>query len=330
VDFKGFREAVNALGCPYIDIDRRYFNDNSGYEPDYATIDVKPGYQKLCGHDALDYVRYRHEDTDIVRAARQQEFLRQLKQQIGLTKLFERREDLLDIFGKYTESDIRGRANVLRLLKLALASAQHPIREIHFKGSIGVSYVTASSAVMRDLREDFLGLKATPGPRGELKPKGKDKKKEPVSGLENGEVAGKDQALQLASMGQKMRKLPAFYPKLRTYGSLYAGPPRYYKIPVGPRGDRTWYPAYRMVIKKGLIGEYYGIQGTTWKDPPALRDASETREINGREYELHFDGDRLRMVAWRTDKGVYWLQNTLLQTLTEQQMMAIATSMRTL
>ena len=332
VNFEGFREAVNALGCPYIDVDRRYFNDNSGYEPDYATIDVKPGYQKLCGHDALDYVRYRHEDTDIVRAARQQEFLRQIKQQIGLTKLFERRQDLLDIFGKYTDSDIRGRANVLSLLKLALASAQHPIREIHFKGSLGPSYVTASSAVMKDLRDDFLGLKATPGPRGHLRPEGgkKDKKKEPVTGLENAEVAGEDQALQLAAMGQKMRKLPAFYPKLRTYGGLYAGPPRYYKIPVGPRGERTWYPAYRMVIKKGLIGEYYGIQGTTWKDPPALRDASETREIGGREYELHFDGDRLRMVAWRTDKGVYWLQNTLLQTLTEQQMMAIATSMRTL
>jgi hypothetical protein len=36
------------------------------------------------------------------------------------------------------------------------------------------------------------------------------------------------------------------------------------------------------------------------------------------------------MVAWKTDKGVYWLQNTLLQTLTEQQMMAIATSTKTL
>ena len=326
IDFRGFKEAVNALGCPYIDIDRRYFNDNSGYEPDYATIDIQSGYQKLCGRDALDYVRYRHEDTDIVRAARQQEFLRQLKQQIGLTKLFERRQDLLDIFGKYTDSDIRGRANVLSLLKLALASAQHPIREIHFKGSIGVSYVTATSAVMRDLREDFLGLKATPGPRGEPK-RERGKKKTPVTGLENAEVAGKDQALQLASMGQKF---PAFYPRLRTSGALYTGPPRYYKIQVGPKRDRQKYPAYRMVLSKGYIGEYYGIQGTTWKDPPALRDASETREVNGREYELHFDGDRLRMVAWRTNKGVYWLQNTLLQTLTEQQMMAIATSTKTL
>ena len=326
IDFRGFKEAVNALGCPYIDIDRRYFNDNSGYEPDYATIDIQSGYQKVCGRDALDYVRYRHEDTDIVRAARQQEFLRQIKQQIGLTKLFERRQDLLDIFGKYTSSDIRGRANVLSLLKLALASAQHPIREIHFKGSIGVSYVTATSAVMRDLRDDFLGLKATPGPRGESKPE-RGKKKTPVTGLENAEVAGKDQALQLASMGQKF---PAFYPRLRTSGALYTGPPRYYKIQVGPKRDRQKYPAYRMVLSKGYIGEYYGIQGTTWKDPPALRDASETREVNGREYELHFDGDRLRMVAWRTNKGVYWLQNTLLQTLTEQQMMAIATSTKTL
>ncbi len=325
INFGGFREAVNELGCAYIDIDRRYFNDNSGYGPDYATIDIKPGYQKLCGQDSLDYVRFRHEDTDIVRAARQQEFLRQLKQQIGITKLFTRRKDLLEIFGEFTDSDIRGRAAVLRLLKLALASAKHPIREIHFKGSIGASYVTASSAVMKDLHDDFMGLKATLGPRGRLKAKGK-KKREPVSGLENAEVAGKDQALQLANQGQRF---PAFFPKLRTYGGLYAGPPRYYKIPVGKKGNRKWYPSYRMVIKKGLIGEYYGIQGTTWKDAPLLRDASETREIGGRKFELHFDGDRLRMVAWRTPRAVYWLHNTLLQTLSEQQMLAIAKSMRT-
>ena len=36
------------------------------------------------------------------------------------------------------------------------------------------------------------------------------------------------------------------------------------------------------------------------------------------------------MVAWRTDRGVYWLQNTLLQTLSEEQMLAIAKSTRTL
>src|SRR5688500_20310296 len=97
----------------------------------------------------------------------------QRKQQIGITMLFERRHDLRDIFGKYTDSDIRGRANVLRLLKLALASAQHPIREIHFKGSIGVSCVTASSAEMEDVRDDFLEWEATSGPRVRLRQEGR-------------------------------------------------------------------------------------------------------------------------------------------------------------
>ncbi|HWH44498.1 MAG TPA: LCP family protein, partial [Thermoleophilaceae bacterium] len=41
VDFKGFREAVNEIDCVFMDVDRRYFNDNSGPGPDYAVIDVK-------------------------------------------------------------------------------------------------------------------------------------------------------------------------------------------------------------------------------------------------------------------------------------------------
>ncbi len=85
-----------------------------------------------------------------------------------------------------------------------------------------------------------------------------------------------------------------------------------------------------MVIKRGKVGEYYGLQGTTWKDPPILKGATEERKFGRREYELHYDGDRLRLVAWRTRKAVYWVSNTLLQTLSERQMLAIARSARTL
>src|SRR3954468_8930249 len=62
VHFGGFPRAVNRLGCVYVDVDRDYFNDNSppnGSPFDYATIDIDPGYQKLCGSDALDSVRSR-------------------------------------------------------------------------------------------------------------------------------------------------------------------------------------------------------------------------------------------------------------------------------
>jgi LCP family protein required for cell wall assembly len=82
MDYGAFRRAVNYIKGVYVDIDRDYFNDNSSGE-NYATIDIDPGYQKLWGKDALDYVRYRHTDNDLVRAARQQDFLRQAKNAAG-------------------------------------------------------------------------------------------------------------------------------------------------------------------------------------------------------------------------------------------------------
>jgi len=89
MDFGGFRHAVDRVGCIYTDVDRRYFNDNSGGGEPYAQINLQPGYQKLKGQDALDYVRYRHTDNDFIRAARQQDFLRQARSQSGIKKLFQ-------------------------------------------------------------------------------------------------------------------------------------------------------------------------------------------------------------------------------------------------
>ena len=75
VNFRGFRQLVDRLGGVWLDIDRRYFNDHSG-PTGYATIDLQPGYQRLSGLRALDFVRYRHTDSDFYRNARQQEFVR--------------------------------------------------------------------------------------------------------------------------------------------------------------------------------------------------------------------------------------------------------------
>ena len=33
--------------------------------------------------------------------------------------------------------------------------------------------------------------------------------------------------------------------------------------------------------------------------------------IRGRKYKLFFDGNRLRLVAWRTPRAVYWVSNSL-------------------
>ncbi|HEV3408453.1 MAG TPA: LCP family protein [Gaiellaceae bacterium] len=84
VDFRGFTQIVNKVGGVYMDVDRRYFNDNEGLGPGqtYDDIDLHAGYQHLNGKQALDFVRYRHTDSDIYRNARQQEFIKAFKQQV--------------------------------------------------------------------------------------------------------------------------------------------------------------------------------------------------------------------------------------------------------
>ena len=81
VNFRGFRQLVDKLGGVWMDVDRRYFNDHGG-PTGYAKINLQPGYQRLTGLKALDFVRYRHTDSDIYRNARQQLFVRAFKDQV--------------------------------------------------------------------------------------------------------------------------------------------------------------------------------------------------------------------------------------------------------
>ena len=336
VNFGGFRRAVNRLKCVYVDVDRRYFNDNNppaGGGADYAVIDVKPGYQKLCGQNALDYVRYRHFDTDLVRAARQQDFLRQAKDQIGVGKIFSDRSELLKIFATYTQTDIRGTTAILRLLKLAVESAKNPIREVHFDSEEGESYVTATPEQIKANADAFMNARATgPGkakPKarpGDAKAKRKTAKKSSAQfpGLFNNKTAGETQAINLALK----TKFPVYYPPLAAIGSSYVtdvDSPRSYVI--HNRNGKA-FRAYRIVVRAPGLGQYYGIQGTTWLNAPILGHPSEQAKMRDRTYNLYYDGNRLRLISWEHGNAVYWITNTLLNSLTNKQMMGIARSLQ--
>ncbi|MBE0428623.1 MAG: LCP family protein [Thermoleophilia bacterium] len=138
IDYLGFEEAVDALGGVYVDVDRRYFNDNSDapWGEAYEPIDIFPGYQRLNGADALAYVRFRHTDSDFVRIARQQYFIRDAKSQSlewsNVTRIIE----LADVFASNSTSDI-GRNDILSLTKFILSvekdniyQAQLPVKEV--------------------------------------------------------------------------------------------------------------------------------------------------------------------------------------------------------
>jgi LCP family protein required for cell wall assembly len=320
VDFHGFSKAVNSLGCIFVDVDRRYYNQSDAY----SKIDIQPGYQRLCGQDALSYVRYRHEDNDLVRATRQQDFLRQVKGQVGAFGLLQDRDKLLHIFSSYTSSDLDSRSGILRLLRLAVFSAGNPVQEVHFRAKIGPSYVYARPSVIHKVVTQFLGVKGSSGPKGVLRPKSKTARKRQRQldiGLESAPDPFRAQALQ--AITDKVHVYPVWYPTKRVRGSLAIGPANVYTITTRS-GKR--YSAYRMVIKKGYVGEYYGLQGTTYKDAPLLDKPTRSRTIRGRKFDLYYDGTRLRLVAWKSGNGVYWISNTLLLSLSDKQMLSIAAS----
>jgi polyisoprenyl-teichoic acid--peptidoglycan teichoic acid transferase len=328
VNFRGFQQGIDALGCVYVDVDRRYFNDNSGlgFGQQYAVINVKPGYQKMCGQRALEYVRYRHTDTDIVRGARQQDFLRHVRSQITVGDLLGNRSKLIDIFADNTASDIGSGDELRRILDLALAAINDPIKQVRFHGRLGESYVYASSRQIRAAVSEFLRVSGGRGPLSKQRKKapnarnGKKHKKAKVKLVDAG-VTGREQA----ALADRDVGFPVYYPAKLAPGSSFVDAPRTYKLKPGSKDKRVG--AYRMVIFTGFIGEYYGVQGLRWRDPPILEKPSETRRIGGREYLLFFSGDRLRLVGWKTKRGSYWVSNTLLQTLSTGEMMGIARSL---
>jgi LCP family protein required for cell wall assembly len=353
VDFEGFARAVNALDCVYVDVDRRYYNQNVG-DPttDYEEIDLQPGYQALCGFDALDYARYRHTDNDIVRAARQQEFLREARAKIPPERLFKDRKELIEIFTEHTTSDINDPQTMLQVLKLFLDSRDAPIKEIHFEGTLGPSFVTATPAQIETATNQFLGIQASPRGGQSAAPEGPvtrdvapDQTPVAPSGKQTISPPGKraepgDSDLTPTSYGkalaQPMRrrvpKLPIYYPTALEIGSDFDQKPRVYKVNgtgegSPPPGGRA---AYKWVFSRPELGEYYGFMATAWKDPPILDDPDAQKTVGDRTYDLYFDGDRVRMIAWHTDQGSFWLSNTLIESVSDNEMLGIAEGMKEL
>jgi LCP family protein required for cell wall assembly len=355
INFAGFADAVNAIDCVYIDVDREYFNDNSGaaFDEQYAAIDINAGYQRLCGLKALQYVRYRHTDTDLVRSARQQDFLREARQKVAPRELIPviggTGNELIDIFTTYVESDISDKADVIGILKSFISVRDVPVNEVHFEGDIGgpdQPYVTSTDRQVEKAIDQFLNGVGSAGQRGgsgSNKKKGdeKEKKKEkksknPAEGANvvATEALADSKFPTLAERfakdaGKNSRRLgiPVFYPTKVVPGSGFSTDSRTYEY---RNEDDKWEDAYKTVIAyttPSTLTEYYGVMGTTWDDPPILRNPSEVREIGGRDYLLFYDGGRLRMVGWRKKGNSYWLNNTLTQSVGEAEMLAMATSM---
>jgi polyisoprenyl-teichoic acid--peptidoglycan teichoic acid transferase len=363
VNFGGFADLVDAIGCVYSDIDHRYYNQSSapGTADNFSSIDIEPGYQKLCGgnnqpNGALAFVRFRHTDTDLVREARQQDFIRWAKSQYSIGTLVSNRDHLLKILGEHSQSDegLHSVDGLLKLFDLAanMESNHATIKQIPFPATLQPCtptqcYVTSTPGQQQATWAQF--VHATPAKSSKPKPrttahKRRHARRPPsTAGLIDDVTDGHAQAQALSRAG-----MPVYFPRLVMPSASSPNPycsgvqancndgdepatvythayPRQYEID-GPGGKR--YRAYRITLTTNYqLDTFYGVQGTTWNDPPLLSSPSGTRTVNGRKLFLYKDGSKLTTVAWHHDGDAYWISNTLTEDLTNSQMVSIAASL---
>jgi hypothetical protein len=155
-------------------------------------------------------------------------------------------------------------------------------------------------------------------------------------GLMSDNSDGMTQAKALGPIG-----IPIYYPKLIQASSHYCSSAAdvcpVFQVPIAGSYPRAYllhdrqgiaHYAYRMtLVMNPALGQYYGVQGTTWQNPPILNSPSSTKMVNGKQLLLFTNGSKVTTVAWKTPRAVYWISNTLTDDLTNQQMVAIAASL---
>src|SRR5207247_2485316 len=88
--------------------------------------------------------------------------------------------------------------------------------------------------------------------------------------------------------------------------------------------------AVRLVFRMQNTVDYWGIEETDWTDAPVLQKPNATRFVKGRRFDLYFSGQHLHQIVLRENGATYWVENSLLNSLSNETMLAIAKGLRPL
>ena len=81
--------------------------------------------------------------------------------------------------------------------------------------------------------------------------------------------------------------------------------------------------AYVAVWRQTGLGGYYDVEGIDWVNIPLFAHAR-VQKIGGRTYLIVDDGAHIHDIGWRVGKVIYFVSNTLLEDLSNAQIIAIA------
>ena len=324
VDFRGFQKVVSHLGGVYLPIDGRYLHVNDGSAANnYADIDVKPGYQRLSREKALQFVRFRHVDSDFYRAARQQLFLREVGRQLqARTSDVGALPGIVDVLAEATTSDLASVGETLDLAQALRSTPPDRINRVVLSGAGamigGVSYVVAAPGQKRHALRQW----ARPGRRITLqKTRAKAHKRTGTS-----KKRSKRAAFPLVGDGGAGRRMA------RDLSGVKACAPS--GLPAGYRWGADL-PARSYVLNGHRAAAMWASAGsgrsvlfmfTRWQTPPILASPSETIRLAGHDVELFYESGRLRMAAWRSGSTRGWVTNTLRNELSDRALIGLARS----
>jgi len=342
VNFSGFIKVVDTLGCVYVNVDHRYYHVNTGApEENYSEINLQPGYQKLCYNNALSYVRYRHLDSDFVRVARQQDFLRDLREQVAPENVIGQIDTVAKAVGHaiVTAGFNSSADQLIELAKLVGFSQSKPLRQVKFRVANaddmikGQSFVTTTPDLAQASLADFLHgdqKVSVPKPVAPARRSGHEHGHHSSTGAPTAASIG---LYPTSSSGQdEVVKAAVEVPFRVLYPSLETGPGAQQQIRAYTLMDQQkhLHHAYVVVWQQNSLGGYYDFEGSDWLNPPFIAHPTETRDIGGIDYRIFADGNHIHTIAWREGRVLYWVTNTLLEDLTNAQMLGIARSAQSL
>lgn len=166
INFEGFEKLVDAIGGITIDVkeaihDEKYPDSNYGY----MTVDIPAGVQQMDGKTALQYARARHGGSDFLRARRQQDVLKALRDKvlrldIPLTRI----PEMLRLAGDSVQTDLSLR-EMYELAKVGREISVENIESAVIDESLtspqttpdGAMVLIPNRALIRDMVKELFG-----------------------------------------------------------------------------------------------------------------------------------------------------------------------------
>jgi len=349
IDFKAFSDLTDALGGVYLDIDRRYYNQAA--DSSWETISISPGYQLLNGADALDYVRFRHDnESDFGRMLRQQRFINSLRAQAVGWNLVSEGDDAIKALLQNMYTNLSSN-EILRLAWWGIRLDGAQIKQVSLIGDIVSREIGSSKASVVVATDDQIAetvdkILSPPEAAG-----GTSTASAGTTGTSGGSVSTTSAEIDRSDFTTDLNAIensalwkqyahavgfqlmaPGWLPDDYRYTDMnpYKNPGSYDILDsngnVKGAAVKVVYHLIRDEDHPDDLPQYLGLMETTWLDAPAAGEGTQ-KQYNGTTYTIVGTNQRTDHVWWVNNGVLYWVSNTLSYYLSAKELLKVAESM---